>query len=147
MAEKTDNKVCETIQTRGQDDKSNLFLINTNNNSMECNMSSLDVLYQSTFQKSNITRAEEISCKESGIFSQDSKDGTKYNIVFSESKSHVFIIKGESEEIHVCDISIKSENNADIAESFKYCPDQRAIHLLQVFFGELCRINTLEDTM
>ncbi|CAG8637672.1 692_t:CDS:2 [Paraglomus brasilianum] len=37
-------------------------------------------------------------------------------------------------------------NDADIAESFKYCPDQRAIHLLQASFGKLSRIGTLGGT-
>ena len=58
------------------------------------NMPSLDVLCQSTFQESNITRVEEISCKESGTLSrEDSKDGTKYNTPPSESKPHVFTRK------------------------------------------------------
>ncbi|CAJ0754046.1 5374_t:CDS:2 [Entrophospora sp. SA101] len=178
MAERADNQVCGTLQvtgkncdstrTRGQDSKLDLFSTNTNNNSMGCNMPSLDVLCQSTFQESNITRAEEISCKESGTLSrEDSKDGTKYNTPPSESKSHVFTTKGKSEEVHVRCVnslrtfttienntktqcgsgtSVKSENDADIAESFKYCPDQRAIHSLQASFGKLCRIGTLGGT-
>ncbi|KAF0388439.1 hypothetical protein F8M41_011044 [Gigaspora margarita] len=178
MAEKTDNRVCGTIQingencdsirTRGQDGKPDLFSTNPNNDSMGRNMPSLDVLCLSTFQESNITRAEEISCKESGTLSrEDSKAGTKYDTPPSENKSHVFTTKGKSEKVHVrcvdslrvfttveyntkthCDngTRVKSENDADIVESFKYCPDQRAIHLLQASFGKLCRIGILGGT-
>ncbi|CAG8655468.1 23998_t:CDS:2, partial [Gigaspora rosea] len=157
-----------SVRSQGQDGDPASISTDSNDNSMGCDMPSLDILYQSTFQESNITRAEEISCKESGMLSRgDSKNGTKYNTPPSESKSHVFTTQGKSEEVHVRCVdslrtfttvannaktqcgsgtSVKGENDADIAEGFKYCPDPSAIHLLQTSSGKLCRIGTLGNT-
>ncbi|CAG8699280.1 34917_t:CDS:2, partial [Gigaspora margarita] len=131
---------------RGQDGKPDLSSTNPNNNSMGRNMPSLDVLCLSTFQESNITRAEEISCKESGTLNREDRKSEKVHVRCVDSLRVFTTVENNTKT--QCDngTSVKSENDADIAESFKYCPDQRAIHLLQASFGKLCRIGILGGT-
>ncbi|RIB18534.1 hypothetical protein C2G38_2036830 [Gigaspora rosea] len=172
MAERADNRVCGitrenygSIRTEGQNNKPALLSESSNDNSMGRNISSLDVLCQSTLPEIYNTKSSCISCKESGALSRkDCEDGAKYTISSPDNKSLVLETKRENCEVHVrCLNSFrtsdkgdkeiletntrnKSEEHIDITAEFRACPNQTTIENLQASFGKLFRIGTLGGT-
>ncbi|CAG8728280.1 3453_t:CDS:2, partial [Racocetra fulgida] len=141
-----------SIRTEGQNNQPALLSEGSNDNSMGRNISSLDVLCQSTLPEIYNTKS-------------NYEDGAKYTISPPDNKSHVLETKRENCEVHVrCVNSFrtsdnggegiletntenKSEEHIDITAEFKSCPNRTTIENLQASFGKLFRIGTLGGTV
>ncbi|CAG8777198.1 23898_t:CDS:2, partial [Dentiscutata erythropus] len=126
MAERADNRIYGTLQTEGQNNKSALLSESSNDNNMEHNISSLDVLLEIYNTK--------LSCI---------SYGAKYTILSPDDKSHILEMKRENFEVHVQCVNsfrtsdkgdkkildtnarIKSEEHIDIKSEFKLYPRSR----------------------